>query len=281
MESETGSLPPILTAHLFMPLDACLIELLELLTDAQWERETIAGEWKVKDVAAHLLDTAVRRLSMGRDGYISESPEIQSNQDLVNFINGMNQQGVRFFRRLSRSVLISMMKPVIAELSEYFLRLDPFSFATFAVSWAGEQRSLNWFDVAREYTERWHHQQQIRIAVNSPGILIRELYYPVLDCFMRALPHTYSKLEVPSETYLRINVSGKSGGAWFLYRDSASWRLVPSPVGNLIAEITIPEEIAWLIFTKGINRSSAKAAIEFTGDPVVALHILNAIAIVG
>jgi len=60
------------------------------------------------------------------------------------------------------------------------------------VSWAGEEESANWFDTAREFTERWHHQQQIRLAVNKPGIVTREFYFPVLDCFMRALPYAYA-----------------------------------------------------------------------------------------
>ena len=55
----------------------------------------------------------------------------------------------------------------------------------FPVSWAGEEESANWFDTAREFTERWHHQQQIRLAVDKPGIMTREFYFPVLDCFMR------------------------------------------------------------------------------------------------
>jgi hypothetical protein len=52
---------------------------------------------------------------------------------------------------------------------------------------AGEARSLNWFDTARELTERWHHQEQIRFATNLPGIMTRDLYHPVLDCFLRGL----------------------------------------------------------------------------------------------
>ena len=34
---------------------------------------------------------------------------------------------------------------------------------------AGEAVSANWFDVAREFTERWHHQQQIRLAIGGPA----------------------------------------------------------------------------------------------------------------
>ena len=51
----------------------------------------------------------------------------------------------------------------------YHGSLDPHAPALFNVAWAGEQTSPNWFDIGREYTERWHHQQQIREAVGAPG----------------------------------------------------------------------------------------------------------------
>ena len=60
---------PLLTAHLFPVLDAQLIDLLRSLAPDEWERQTIAPRWKVKDVAAHLLDTQLRKLSFGRDAY--------------------------------------------------------------------------------------------------------------------------------------------------------------------------------------------------------------------
>ena len=44
------------------------------------------------------------------------------------------------------------------ESAEYHQALDPFGAAMFPVSWAGEEESTNWFDTAREFTERWHHQ---------------------------------------------------------------------------------------------------------------------------
>ena len=37
----------------------------------------------------------------------------------------------------------------------------------FGVAWAGEERSPAWFDVARELTERWHHQAHIRLATGA------------------------------------------------------------------------------------------------------------------
>ena len=171
--------------------------MLRSLTAEDWERQTVSPRWKVKDVAAHLLDTQLRKLSLARDGYAAEIPVIQSTADLAAFINRLNDEGVRIYRRLSPAVLIAMMELASNQSAEYHQSLDPYAPAMFSVSWAGEQQSLNWFDTARELTERWHHQQQIRLAVNRPGIMTREFYYPVLDCFMRALPFAYR--DVPAQ----------------------------------------------------------------------------------
>jgi hypothetical protein len=148
------------------------------------------------------------------------------------------------------------------------------------VSWAGELKSLNWFDTARELTERWHHQQQIRLAVNQPGIMTREFYCPVLDCFMRALPFAYRSVSAEPGTLLQFNISGDCGGSWYLRRDEDNWRLVAQPRGNKVSEVTIPQEIAWRVFTKGIDRQSAAAQTRVAGDHDLGLHVLNVLAIV-
>jgi hypothetical protein len=59
---------PILVADLFPGLHAELIALLRGLAQEDWSRPTVAGAWTVKDVAAHLLDVQLRRLSAQRDG---------------------------------------------------------------------------------------------------------------------------------------------------------------------------------------------------------------------
>ena len=151
----------------------------------------------------------------------------------------------------------------------------------FPVSWAGEDESANWFDTAREFTERWHHQQQIRGAVHKPGIMTREFYFPVLDCFLRALPYSYRNVSATSGSLAQFNVSGECGGSWYLFRDGDAWKLIASPVGEKISETTIPQEIAWRIFTKGISFEEASVQVQITGDESVGLHILKMISIVG
>ena len=65
---------PILCAHLLRVVDAKLVELLRSLPREDWDKQTIAPRWKVRDVAAHLLDTQLRKLSMVRDHNEGDSP---------------------------------------------------------------------------------------------------------------------------------------------------------------------------------------------------------------
>src|ERR1700730_10646127 len=244
MQGESSASDPILCAHLMRRVDEKLIDLLSSLTPAEWDLQTVAPLWKVRDVAAHLLDTALRKLSIVRDSCNVERVNIRSPQDLIAFINRLNREGVTVYRRLSPKVLIGMMKEACEQSARFHESLDPFAPAAFAVSWAGEEKSLNWFDTAREFTERWHHQQQIRLATNRPGIMTPELYYPVLDCFVRGLPHVYRDVDAPIGATFLLEISGECGGQWFLSRGSTRWNFASRSVGEFASRVKIPQELA-------------------------------------
>ena len=272
---------PILCAHLLRRVDGKLIDLLRSLTPEEWDLQTVAPLWKVRDVAAHLLDTALRKLSMARDSCYVETVNIGLPQDLISLVNRWNREGVTVYRRLSPRVLIDMMKEACEQSAQFHESLDPFAPAAFPVSWAGEESSLNWFDTARELTERWHHQQQIRLATNRPGIMTPDLYHPVLDCFVRGLPHTYRHVEAPAGTLLLLEISGECGGLWVLARGSTGWGLAKPVRDEFAARVKIPQELAWRVFTKGIDRDSARAQIEIEGNRDLGEHVLHMTAIVG
>jgi uncharacterized protein (TIGR03083 family) len=281
MVSRTSGPQPILCAHLLRRVDEKLIHLLSSLAPGEWDLQTIAPLWKVRDVAAHLLDTALRKLSMVRDSCYLETVDIGSSEDLVALVNRLNREGVTVYRRLSPHVLIGLLRAACEESALFHESLDPFAPAAFAVSWAGETASLNWFDTARELTERWHHQQQIRLATNRPGIMTAELYHPVLDCFARGLPHLYRDVDAPVGTVVLLEISGACGGRWFLSRESARWDLVtPAPV-HIASRVTIPEELAWRLFTKGMDAEAARGSIEMQGNRDLAEKALHLISIVG
>jgi len=280
MSSQASGSDPILCAPLLRKVDEKLIDLLGSLSASEWDAQTVAPRWKVRDVAAHLLDTVLRKLSLVRDSWCVETVDIRSPESVGALVNRLNEEGVRVYRRLSPPVLIDMMKIACEQSAGFHESLDPFAPAAFGVSWAGEATSLNWFDTARELTERWHHQQQIRLATHRPGIMTPELYHPVLDCFLRGLPHLYRDVEAPLGTVLLVEIEGECGGRWFLSRRNERWELVKESTAEPTARVTIPQEIAWRVFTKGIDRDSAKAQIKVQGDPYLGQHVLELTAIV-
>jgi uncharacterized protein (TIGR03083 family) len=262
-------------------VDTELINLLRSLTLDEWDLQTIAPQWKVRDVAAHLLDTALRKLSMVRDSCFVEAVDIRSPQDLIALVNRLNREGVTVYRRLSPPVLIEMMSTACKQNADFHESLDPFAPAAFAVSWAGEESSPNWFDTARELTERWHHQQQIRLATNRPSLMTPELYHPVLDCFLRGLPHQCRGIDAPSGTTILVEISGDCGGRWWVCKGPSAWVLVKKTFCEPASCVTIPQTLAWRLFTKGIDRDVARAQIMIDGDPRLGEKIIHLTAVVG
>ena len=281
MNQKIGGLEPILCAHLLRKVDAKLIELVPTLEVGEWDLPTVAPGWRVRDVAAHLLDTALRKLSGGRDQWRVEKAVIQSHDDVIALVNRLNREGVMVYRRLSPRVLVELMGLACEQAADYHESLDPFSQAPIGVSWAGEMTSLNWFDTARELTERWHHQQQIRLATNRPGILTPEFYYPVLDCFLRGLPHAFRHVAPSVGTTVLIEIAGQCGGRWILAHTSKGWRFESQTEERWAVRVTIPQEIAWRVFTKGIDRDEALAQSMIEGDRALGEHALRLTAIVG
>jgi uncharacterized protein (TIGR03083 family) len=280
MNPQISGTEPILCAPLLRRVDEHLVDLLRSLAPREWEFPTVVPSWKVRDVAAHLLDTVLRKLSLVRDSCSVEAVEIRSPQDVVALVNRLNREGVTVYRRLSPRLLIDWMQTACEQSARFHESLDPFAPAAFGVSWAGEEQSLNWFDTARELTERWHHQQQIRLATNRPGIMTPELYHPVLDCFVRGLPFLYRDLEAPAGKGILVEISGECGGKWLLSRGEAGWSLVKELAGEAASRVIIPQDLAWRIFTRGVDRESARAQVEIEGDAALGEKVLQLTAIV-
>lgn len=280
--SDLQPLAPILAADRFSALGRDLIALLRSLSDEQWKLPTVAPRWTVRDIAAHLLDTAVRRLSMERDGFTPPPPDrsIEGYGDLVSFLNDLNAQWVVAMRRLSPRLLTDFLEMVEPRHAEHMLATDPWGKALFSVAWAGEAESQAWFDVARELTERWHHQQQIRLAVGAPPLDDPWMSEPVFDAFVRALPHGYRNVTAPGGTELVVRIEGKKVYAYTLRAgEGGGWTLLAGEGESPAARLVLAEEPAWLLFTNGLRRDEAKRRALIEGDPALTVVFFEILAI--
>jgi uncharacterized protein (TIGR03083 family) len=278
-------LPPILVAGLFREINDHLLTLLRSLAPEDWHRPTTSSQRNVKDIASHLLDGSVRRLSVMRHGYAPPGSPDQfgSVQELIEYLHRLNAEWTTATRRVSPRILVQWLEATGEELTDLFESLDPFGRAVFPVAWAGEEESATWFDVAREYTEKWHHTQQIFEAVGRPStITTRRLFHPCLDTFLRALPFTYRNVEADGGTVVAVRIQGEAGGDWYLVKEADAWRQVAQPTGSPKATVSLTQDSAWKLFTKRIGRQMALARfndIAFEGDRELGQHVLAMVSV--
>ena len=240
----------------------------------------MAGMWTVKDVAAHLLDGNIKDISIYRDQTeLRPDEEIKSYLDIVNYLNRINADWVRAMKRMSTELLIEWLTVTHEPYITCLEKLDPGASAKFSVAWAGDSISPNWFHIAREFTEKWHHQQQIRDALNQSGILTKEFYFPVLETFMRALPYRYKNILAPTGTCVQISVASAAGGSWFLEKEAHQWKLRDKVHNGCLAKVTIPAEISWKLFTKAVQYVDVRPQLSIEGDERLVLPALQMVTV--
>lgn len=272
--------PPVAVLHLVPDERRHLLALLSGLAPEQWDAPTVCPGWSVKDVVAHLLGDDLQRLAAGRDGHRSAaSASLPAWDDLVAFLNRRNEEWVAALRRLSPRVLVELLGWSGERVLEHFLSLD-LAAPGGPVDWAGPEPAPRWLDVGREYTERWVHQEQIRDAAGVPGLRDPRLFHPVLDVLVHALPHTYRDVPAAEGTHVRLVVTGEAGGGWSLVRQRDRWALFVGVEAAPASLVTVDQDTAWRLFTKGVGAAAARRRAAVEGDPSLGAVAFRAVAII-
>jgi hypothetical protein len=254
------------------------MDCLRQLTDEQWNLPTVARLWNVKDVVAHLLDGNLRTLSIQRDKYFGvKGPESNEYEKLVLWLNDMNAGWVEAAKRLSPDVLIIMHENTGPLVSAYYESLNPKDEAIFSVAWAGENTSTNAMHLAREYTEKWHHQQQIRFTIGDETLMNPYWSKPFWDTIMLGLPHALRSFYREDGTRVKCIISG--AGQWEMEYRNSGWELIDSGDEDTESFVEIPTDIAWRLFTKSIRPESVKDQIVEKGDKALTQALLNLVAV--
>jgi uncharacterized protein (TIGR03083 family) len=277
----SGPLAPTLVANLFLPLQEELVRVLHGLPAGAWDLPTTSRRWRVREIVAHVLDGQLRRIAAQRDGHRSPPPAapIRGKDDLVRFLDELNAGFVEMSRRLSPRLLIELLEWAGPRLAEAARAADPQSIAVFAVSWAGEARSATWFDLARDLTEHWHHQQQIRLAAGVPLLLEARYSVPVIDTYARALPFTYRRVSAPEGTAVEIVVAPPADRVYALRREGRRWLLEEGAPDAPMARISFDTESAWRIFTGSLLREEARQRVTASGLPALVDPFFDVVAV--
>jgi hypothetical protein len=140
------------------------------------------------------------------------------------------------------------------EVDEFYASLD--LAAPSSVIWASAGPVPRWFDLCRDLTERWVHQQHIRDAVGRPGTH-DQLLPDVLRTFVWAFPHQY-KAAADEGTVVQIALD--VAGTWHLIRSGHRWRLEPGAASTPAALLELSAAVAWRQLTGlVVDESSIRA----------------------
>jgi uncharacterized protein (TIGR03083 family) len=250
--------------------------LLRGLDGDEWARPTVCPGWSVKDVAAHVVGCHVGRLSIHRDGFHVEHP--RDGEAFPEFLDRINEEWVNAARRVSPPMLVELLETYATQIVEFWWTVDLDALGG-PVRWAGPERHPFWLDVARDYTDYWAHHQQICDATGRPGLTGPRYVGPVIDTFLRGLPHTLREVAAPHGATLKVSVTGPGGGDWFCTRAPDRWRLHRRPQ-RPTTTLELDTDTTWRLCTRGITPHQAAERARVDGDPHLAAAALQIVSII-
>jgi hypothetical protein len=200
------------------------------------------------------------------------------------FIGRINHQWVEAARRMTPRLIVELLEWSGPRLFGHLEQLDPMGTGG-EVSWAAPGPSVAWLDVAREYTERWLHQQHIRDAVGVPGQRGAEFLGPVIATFVHALPMALAGAGAPVGSRLQVDVQSEGGGTWSVVRTTGEgplggWELRAGGEAGATASVSMGTETAWRLMTLGLDDEAASARVRQEGDAGLTSRAVRAVAII-
>jgi uncharacterized protein (TIGR03083 family) len=278
---DVEELKPIYVAGLIRPLFDELTTLLRSIQPDGWDRPTVAGHWRVRDVAAHMLDTTLRKIAAYRDRHLLpvDAP-IASDADLARFVNGLNASGVAYSARLSPRLITDLLAVIGGWTADLLESLDPHAPALWAVSWAGETESENWMDIGRDYTEWWHHQAQIRDAVGVPRLLEPRWFLPLMAFTVRVLPRVYADVRAEPGTTVNLAVEQETTALWSVVKGAKGWQVFGGGAESPAATVRVNADDAWRLFYNALPTEEARERVRIEGDASLAVPLLHARSVI-
>lgn len=269
MGSRLG--PAIDARAAFETTRGALLELLGGLEEQAWTAVTAARPWAVRDVVAHLLGDDVARLSRSRDGH-----SIPLESDFPASLHRANAEWVAALRGVSPAVLVELLHTTSTAVAAFWRSVD-LTAQNEAVSWAGPGPAPVWLDCARDFSEDWVHQAQIREATGQAPLDRRDIRTLLLDTLLRAIPHTLDR-RGPAGAELRIDLVDLDR-SWSWRRGSDGWEWADQAISP-DATIRIDSETLWRVAVRMTKPTEATARASISGEASLAsaaLHLLSII----
>lgn len=255
---DLNQVPPTDVRPLLIRDRTDLLGLLRTLSPQQWNAPSDAPGWSVKGLALHLLDDDLGLLSRQRDRDHSNLLAMDDHETFVAALATKNERWIDGAGGLSTRVITELLAWSGAQLDEHYANVDLLGKGF--VSWASDAPVPMWLDMARELTERWVHQMQMREAVGRVDDYAGCYLPTVLRTFVWALPHQF-RVRAPAATTVEVDLS--SGGIWHLVSDGASrWSLHEKTSTNPDARARFSDNAGWRWLTGAL---ASREGVELEG----------------
>ena len=260
---------------------ARLDDLVAGFDDADWRRATVCPGWDVADLVAHLVGDDLGRLSRTHDG--APGPRRRPDEDLPAYLDRINDEWVVAMRRLSPAVLASLLGAGGGEVLALWDDVIGVDDATGAVSWAGLDEGVGWMDHARDTTEYWIHEQQLREAVGRPHMEADEVA-AVVDILGRGLPHALRDVAAGDGAHVELLVTDLDL-AWRVASQEGRWWFAGhAPVADgegrtaAFATITGTGDAFWRRWSR--HPAGGRGALTTWGDAAAARAVVDHVAVI-
>lgn len=280
--------PPEDVRPLLPEVRAGLTGLLRELPPDDWARPTVCPGWTVHHLTGHIVHDYLRKLSGSRDGFAGDGPA--PGEDVPAFLARSNGAFADVAATLSPAVLIEMVEHFGPLFEAIWDGADLAAIGAMDVGWLAPGTGAPvWADLAREYSEQWIHQQQIRDAVGRPGGRRPGLLRAALGTLVRSLPRTLAGVRAQPGALVTVTVTGDLDQSWRLVRDDGGWRLDPAagpelpgtaPAGTELARVSLPADTLWRVASRGIEPEDAARIAELSGDRDVGQTALRLVSII-
>lgn len=259
-----------------------LLDVLRALRPEEWQLPTVCAGWSIHDIALHLLNGDLRFIAARRDGYqSSHGPTVQppyGRVEVTALVDEINNRWIAGARWMSPRQVMDQLERSGIEYAETLATID-MNAAGIPVDWIQPGPAPAWMDIAREFTERWIHQQQIRDAAGCRLLNDRWALYPVFDTFMLALPNALREVDVPIGATVRLTIRGESGCTWIVHKTGDGWEFGGDRGTQPHATVALDQDTAWRLYTKGIAREDAFPRIERAGDPTAIEALIGMVTV--
>jgi hypothetical protein len=84
----------------------------------------------------------------------------------------------------------------------------------------------------------------------------------------------------PEGTEIAFEALGAAGGAWVLRRESGGWALFTGQAEHPTASVSLPQDAAWRLFTKGLRLQQVQSQAVIAGDQALGLKVLDTVSLI-